>query len=600
MANENDLPQDGPDMAPYSARDGSGNPLSASGGWTTDPGANAKNPVATGSESMLTHKFPASDGGRSYSITAIKGRGDGGFGYANPNFLVDAAGQRPYYDLDNSDQWHARKPTTSAIIQWAQEQAKKKESGADGGNKRPYKYTDFVFCKHWNKIPNNYMITLRRYAYPVYDNLQFPGENGGADGVTPSDFYSPYAQAVTYIGEDTGNDLSSMLKFSAKLPYEDKTSKVHKVSTQSPGAGDGPGAGLAKVMGLLTGGADYDTISRDGTAPNDPYEGGPYANKIYGPVNVIDTVKSRKQGLQFDQKFSIKFHYVARPIGGVNTKAAMLEIIANLLVLCYAEGSFWGGAHRFTAGKPAYPFLGGDAGAQALYNGDIGGFIDAFTNQLTQAADNLSGLFDAITSDPIEGLKSMAAGGAKLGLAKMLAGKRKNLANIPALLTGAPVGEWHLTIGNPFNPMLEIGNLVCTGINFEFGKELGPDDFPLELTATIDLEHGMARDKAAIESMFNRGGGKIYHLPDSFQFPEAFGEDGRSFKKANTKGNVNGGGKGGNSVERPTSDFFPTEKEVNKIEGSGLKLASTSGKIASDSLEFIKIGYGYGTPSNKA
>ena len=30
-----------------------------------------------------------------------------------------------------------------------------------------------------------------------------------------------------------------------------------------------------------------------------------------------------------------------------------------------------------------------------------------------------------------------------------------------ALLIGEPVGEWHLTVGNPLNPIMVCGNLIC-------------------------------------------------------------------------------------------------------------------------------------------
>jgi hypothetical protein len=89
-----------------------------------------------------------------------------------------------------------------------------------------------------------------------------------------------------------------------------------------------------------------------------------------------------------------------------------------------------------------------------------------------------------------------------------------NISGIKALLTGEPVGNWHMTVGNPLNPIAVVGNLICTKMNVEWGEELGPDDFPLELKVTYTIEHGMARDKAAIQSMFNRGAGKIYKLPD--------------------------------------------------------------------------------------
>ena len=582
----NNIPGEGADLSPYQNR------RIAHGGWTQSPSDDKSDPYAIGSDSIISPKFP--DDGHSYSITCLKGRGEK-FGWANPNYLIDKPGEKPYYDLLGND-WSARKPTTSAIIQWAKENEGKKSKGGKG-NKRPYKYTDFVFCKHWNKIPNNYMITLRRYAYPVYDNLEFPGENGANydSSVTPSEYYSPIAQAITYMGSDTGNDISNILSFSAELPYSKKTSEIHKVSAQGTGAEDGPGSGIARVLGILTGEANFETIT--GRVNIDPYEGGPYANKIYGPINVIKDTMIRERGLNFNQKFSIKFHYVARPIGNVNTKAIMLEIIANLLVLCYAEGGFWGGAHRFTSGNPKYPFLGGKAGAQAWYNGDIGGFIDAFTQQLADAGETLGAIFNSILDNPIEGLKSMAAGGAKLGIAQQIAKRNVLLAQIPALLTGAPVGEWHLTIGNPFNPILEIGNLVCTGVEFEFGKELGPDDFPLELTATVNLEHGMGRDKAAIESMFNRGGGKIYHLPDEYQFNVGAngGKVGENAPDTKTGSQFRGKNVGKNSVHKKTNDFQVTQSETEKIENSIGNLSNKVSFLSSKSLEFIKYGYGYAT-----
>ena len=83
-----------------------------------------------------------------------------------------------------------------------------------------------------------------------------------------------------------------------------------------------------------------------------------------------------------------------------------------------------------------------------------------------------------------------------------------------SILIGTPVGNWHLTVGNPLNPIAVIGNLICEDVTFNFGEEIGPDDFPTELEATVTLHHGMARDLDAIESMFNRGAGRIYQAPD--------------------------------------------------------------------------------------
>ena len=79
-----------------------------------------------------------------------------------------------------------------------------------------------------------------------------------------------------------------------------------------------------------------------------------------------------------------------------------------------------------------------------------------------------------------------------------------------SLLTGTPIGEWHLTIGNPCNPIAMIGNLICDDLKIEFGDALGPDDFPTTIKATFTLKHARSRERGEIESIFNRGDGRLY------------------------------------------------------------------------------------------
>jgi hypothetical protein len=558
----------------------------ASGGWSQFPDTSNTSPAALGGESLMTLKFPIE--GRNYTITALKGRSTNGDGYVNPNVFVDAPGEKPWYENTNYD---SRNPTTTEIINWATETEKNTK------NKRPYKFTDFVFCKHWNKVPNNHMITLRRYPYAVFDNLEFPGEfNNGVQ------YYSPIAQAVTYMGKETGNTLGNFLKFSAGLPYEDLKSQVHNISQQQPGSDKSPFPKFAKAIGILNGGATNDSVKMGGRAPLDPYNNGPYMNRVLGPVNRIDSTKQRKPGLTFNQTFSIKFEYEARPMSGVNTKVVMLDILANLLALTYAEAAFWGGMHRFTGGRPQYPFLGNWT---KLWNGDLGGYMDSVMSDIKGAGSELNKIFSAIVDNPIEGLKSLAAGGAKLGLAQWLAKKNFPLIQLPALLTGSPVGNWHLTIGNPLNPMLEIGNLVCTGIDVEFGEELGPDDFPLSMSATIKLEHGMPRDKAAIESMFNRGGGKIYHLPDEYQFgltsgdknPCAGGSVVDKSTAVSTSSDCLSGEKGNGNGQR-RSILRGNPRDLDRTQNASIRAGKTAANISKELLTTARAGFGYYTGSN--
>jgi len=173
-----------------------------------------------------------------------------------------------------------------------------------------------------------------------------------------------------------------------------------------------------------------------------------------------------------------------------------------------------------------------------------------------------------------------------------------HVSGLKAILTGDPVGEWHLTVGNPFNPMMVIGNLICTGVKFEFNEELGPDDFPTELKATISLEHGMPRDRDAIESMFNGGGGRLYSLPPGYEKslssssmskvdgPTGGGQHKRKFdqRDANTSsggGNSNGKIKPGGRWTTQKTVLAGDPRDVDRVFNNTKNTFSrTAGKIA--------------------
>jgi len=111
-------------------------------------------------------------------------------------------------------------------------------------------------------------------------------------------------------------------------------------------------------------------------------------------------------------------------------------------------------------------------------------------------------------------------GNAGKALGGMLGGSLMEMFNSPAggqavnsLLTGDPTGQWHVTIGNPLNPIMVLGNLACTGTDVAFEGNMGPEDFPERMVVTIKLKPGRPRDKAEIESMFNSGRGRFYVSP---------------------------------------------------------------------------------------
>lgn len=500
------------------------------------------------------------------------------YGSKGGRYLINQKGERKWYEVDQTIEEEtllniSQNPTTSSLISWG---------NGDPYGRTPYSFTDFVFCKHWQKVKNNRMITLRRFPAPIVDNLKFPGMDGtqatgtaaaddnsqgseqrfGPDGQAVDSAkqgtddggsskkisFPPMATAVTYFGEETDNNLKDILKFTTGFEWDEAEANVHKVTpTETPGAEQGPGQlwpGLTKFgtqLNVAMGNWNQEAVLNQGQLPPDPYEDGPYENRIIGPVNRITKVKKRKAGIKFEMSgIELKFDYVARPVGGVNSKAVLLDILSNFLIMGSTSAVFWGGQHRFMGNPQKYPFLGGDKGIQQWYSGkplewgsttikhflgtskDVGG-------GLIEAAKNF---FNSVLGKPGGGNKDLygsledvygGPGGTIAGnLIKQYAAEKSNgqipyLTGLKALLIGEPVGEWHVTIGNPLNPIAMIGNLICESVEVEFGNELGPDDFPLEMRFTVKLDHGMARDRDAIQSIFNRGMGRIYDLPDSFR-----------------------------------------------------------------------------------
>ena len=469
------------------------------------------------------------------------------------NRLVDTSTKASWYEPVEDKKW-SKNPTTERIIEW---------SKLDPNARTPYLFQDFVFCKWWNKIPNNRMITLRRYPNPILDNLNTP-VNYTMSKLDDNIMFPPLCTLVTYFGDDTGNTLKNILKLSTGTPWGEAKAEVWDL-TSAPqpstndvynGAFSGLGLGfgnflatMTNAMGVLSGGDIGNGLEEKNGIPPDPYKDGPYSNRVQGVVNRIDAVKKRDPGINFTNEIKLKFDYVARPIGGINSKAVMLDILANILVMGSPTAIFFGGAHRSRIPGRRFP-ANNDPALQKLYQGKLfgeDGAINAYAGRLKNLVSGCGGvmglltsLFDAakgllgdligsitgatppsFTTDPNDGNAiQMKAGMEKAITEKMRAGMPVSyVSGMRALLTGDPVGDWHLTIGNPLNPIAMIGNLICTNIDIEIDEDagLGPDDFPLGWSVTITLEHGMKRDRDAIESMFNFGNGRIYELPDSFQ-----------------------------------------------------------------------------------
>ena len=407
----------------------------------------------------------------------------------------------------------AKNPTTANIIE---------AFNILGKEGLGYSWSDFLYTKYHKKIPNNYMITVRRYAFPQVDNLFDPAMyDHKAEKVVEID-QPELARAVTWMGETTGNPLENFLSWTNKYKWEEIESEVQVLNSNSQGiqgssilgvgtTGFGLGSAVSSVATL---GSGQNTASGRGVEASIGFDATKetYPNYTEGPQNVIKKVIIQGQGLEFEQEFDIKFHYNLQAHGMINPKMAFLDILSNMLVLTYNNAPFWGGAARWVGnGKFGSPL--GDH--SKLAGGDLGGFLKSV---MSDAGGMLGSIFGdgggGFTLESVLGGMGDVAG-------DMLGGWLSKNLNSPqgpvvakAFLSGDPTGKWHVTVGNPLNPIVMIGNLVLDDTKFKLHGPLGRDDFPTELEVTLKFKHGRPRDKSDIEMMFNAGRGRLYYAPE--------------------------------------------------------------------------------------
>lgn len=379
-----------------------------------------------------------------------------------------------------------------------------------------YSYADFALAKYYGRIPNNMMVTLRRFAFPAPDDIISPKATDATG--KPSKIGQPdIARAVTWLGEATGNNIADILQFSHGFNWKEAESAMQTLNSQNRGSTGTAGSFingnkfLSAAFNASQGRDAYDTAVRNANAGFDAFSE-TYPNHVFGPLNVIKNVLVREQGLNFTQEFTLKFEYELRELGGANPKVLMLDQMANMLALTFNNAPFWGGDVRYvgdgSVGKP----LGDIA---KIKEGDYSGFLKSVVSGFT-GKDTGSPI-----QDIVEGFKDFKAeGGIGKTLNNLMGGSLLKMFNSPqggqvvnSLLTGDPTGQWHLTLGNPLNPIAVIGNLACTDTKINFEGAMGVQDFPEKMIVEVSLKPARPRDKSEIESMFNAGRGRFYLQP---------------------------------------------------------------------------------------
>jgi hypothetical protein len=384
-----------------------------------------------------------------------------------------------------------------------------------------YSYSDFMYCKHLGKVPNNYMITLRRFPLPVDDFI-------GAQGESSSTYEQKEHQSqnatqigcmVTWMGV-SGNDLNSLLKYTVKMPFEFKNSEEGQ-QAKSGGDADGAGGKLGGMFNVfdskyraqyMAGQAGDSANSAFGFFGIKSLGGPPYKGhiglrddtKIYGPVDGIKgTYMRSNKGIEFDQKLTLVFEYELKSYNGINPRQAMLDLLSNILTVTYTTGTFFGGSYRGTGAHQSNIFANLNI---FKCRGGFTDFVDAFAKDISEVGKKAAAGIKA--NGGIMQTLNQIGGMLMAGLLNSFGRPAKAMYN--SLLSPAPIGFWHVTIGNPKHPIMSIGNMVVTDTTIEHMGPLGLDDFPTGIKVTVQLDRGKPRDLRDIEKLYMQGNDRIY------------------------------------------------------------------------------------------
>ena len=488
-------------------------------------------------------------------------------------------------------------PNVKNIIEWANNTSSISVTGF-----QPYAMTDFMFCKYYGKIPNNRLVTLRRYPFPINDQIKIRQGNVYKSPI-------PTAQAVTWFGGDTGNVLSEIgvlnwgMKFQTltvtqqdikgnEVTIDEITSLVKglpKTATFDPAKLI---EGL-KVLGVAAGGNDEQLQQLTGMdakfqkyAENLYTANGPYWNRIFGPVNVINESTQRVKGMQpgWNNPFTLKFHYQFRSFNGLSPKIVALDLIASFLNLTYNDAQFQKQLARYfpKPGLKFSPTITEQLGAlitnySMSFNSSTGGDILKLMNEIQKIV--IPAAADATSGNPADTAKNFAKRAIQAAGAKILAPAIPEILSFRSALSDRAVGEWHLVVGNPMNPIIVMGDLLCSKCVMTFDTEIGPEDFPTGITFAVTLQQGKPRDKVAIERMFNLGESQLManKLRDPASAADTFGDANNSLFEELAKGTDAA------KVAKLTTDNPSFQQYRNRIRKSyGYDADDTAGAVSQE------------------
>ena len=383
---------------------------------------------------------------------------------------------------------------------------------------------DFAYLKDLGVYPINRLWILRRFP----DNTIVPNNllawgNQSVEPISTVIGWLKYKEDSDLFSVNFGENwveqnqmLDKVINEMMKSEFGFKTEMLVPI----PGWSQGILFGILNGMGLSS---DYDAT-----------------NVPTGDPNVLRTSKIRDIGsesLVSKLGITLETSYEQKYINGVDPGMAMLDVMGNLYKMGTSD-------HKFVLGNSSalqklISNIQENKGAEGWINLAktlVAGFIKGIKNFIDVVKDSPAAKVDtpkdppkespkdapkapasAFTAVDKEGLKSSLNGVSvaldnigNILLAGTISKYRWPLKGSIALMSGINTTPWHLTVGNPFSPILNIGNILVSDVSLKFSNDFGFNDMPASINVTISADMSRPMGRSELERMFNNGYKRVY------------------------------------------------------------------------------------------
>jgi hypothetical protein len=377
----------------------------------------------------------------------------------------------------------------------------------------------FVYLKYFRSYPANRLMILRRF------------ETGVPDDLFNSKFkLKPMSTLVTYIKED---------EQPVKIDFNEKWKKIESDHTFFEVLQDVIGIDFSDTKGK---GADFIKKTSQSPFAQDLFQklarniGLTSTENLYGDPNIIYEAHIRdvsgkevSSGLESNITINFETDYSLKEIAGVDSKTAMMDIIANIMKMGTSPEKFYLGGDGAQALQGLLnEFAAGNAGE--ILTKTINFFKDSVDEAIKLIGDAAGAVGQAVKEAADEGTTPTVDPGSAAkraidtllipatGILKRRYNRYKwQLTGLLGTMAGSATAPWHITIGNPKSPWFSIGNLVIKKVELTPNTNFGYNDFFTELNVKITLEAARSMGSSGLTSLFNNGKGRIYDDPSTIK-----------------------------------------------------------------------------------